>query len=220
MKIQKIWIYSQNIGMEWAMLKVEKKNKEKNRTTKSRKNYYYYYSTLEFWKRTSSNEQGWKKKKRRVSQEQEKTFRYQDLQHKSHQRKKHFCSPSCKLPRTILKMDKRRTQKNGPMDKKIDDNAQDDTDILHVSRKVRGRGLISIEENVDSSIRGFKDYIQKNKERLITAASNKNDWVRKVIHRQLCKKLKFDHTTKWYMYNIVGFWDRQSEFNSQKRRRS
>ena len=29
----------------------------------------------------------------------------------------------------------------------------------------------------------------------------KNDWVGKVIHRELCKKLKIDHTKKWYMPN-------------------
>ena len=29
----------------------------------------------------------------------------------------------------------------------------------------------------------------------------RHDWVGKVIHRKLCKKLKFDHTIKWYMYN-------------------
>ena len=25
------------------------------------------------------------------------------------------------------------------------------------------------------------------------------DWVRKVIYKELCKRLKFDETTKWYM---------------------
>ena len=29
----------------------------------------------------------------------------------------------------------------------------------------------------------------------------RHDWVGKVIHRELCKKLKFDHTNKWYMPN-------------------
>ena len=28
------------------------------------------------------------------------------------------------------------------------------------------------------------------------------DWVVKVIHWELCKKLKVDHTNKWYMLNI------------------
>ena len=28
-----------------------------------------------------------------------------------------------------------------------------------------------------------------------------HDWVGKVIHREMCKKLKFDHTNKWYMHN-------------------
>ena len=26
----------------------------------------------------------------------------------------------------------------------------------------------------------------------------RHDWVRKMIHWELCKKFKFDHTTKWY----------------------
>ena len=29
----------------------------------------------------------------------------------------------------------------------------------------------------------------------------RHDWVGKVINWQLCKKLKFDHTNKWYMHN-------------------
>ena len=28
----------------------------------------------------------------------------------------------------------------------------------------------------------------------------KQEWIRKVIHWELCKKLKFDHTTGWCMY--------------------
>ena len=27
-----------------------------------------------------------------------------------------------------------------------------------------------------------------------------HDWVEKVTHRELCKKLKFDHTNKWCMH--------------------
>ena len=27
----------------------------------------------------------------------------------------------------------------------------------------------------------------------------KHDWIGKVTHWELCKKLKFDHTTKWYV---------------------
>ena len=28
----------------------------------------------------------------------------------------------------------------------------------------------------------------------------RHDWVGKVIHWEMCKKLKFDHTNKWYMH--------------------
>ena len=30
----------------------------------------------------------------------------------------------------------------------------------------------------------------------------RHDWVCKVIHREMCKKFKFDHTNKWYMHNL------------------
>ena len=33
----------------------------------------------------------------------------------------------------------------------------------------------------------------------------RHDWVGKVIHWEMCKKLKFDHTNKWYMHNPVSF---------------
>ena len=29
----------------------------------------------------------------------------------------------------------------------------------------------------------------------------RHDWVEKVIHWELCKKLKFNHVIKWYMHN-------------------
>ena len=29
----------------------------------------------------------------------------------------------------------------------------------------------------------------------------RHNWVGKVIHREMCKKMKFDHTNKWYIYN-------------------
>ena len=29
----------------------------------------------------------------------------------------------------------------------------------------------------------------------------RHDWVGKGIHWEMCKKLKFDHTNKWYMHN-------------------
>ena len=29
----------------------------------------------------------------------------------------------------------------------------------------------------------------------------RHNWIGKVIHCKMCKKLKFDHTNKWYMHN-------------------
>ena len=50
----------------------------------------------------------------------------------------------------------------------------------------------------------------------------RHEWVGKVIHRKLCKKLKFDHTNKWYMYNPASvqenemqqpLWDFETQTN-------
>ena len=31
----------------------------------------------------------------------------------------------------------------------------------------------------------------------------RHDWVGNVIHREMCKKFRFDHTSKWHMHNPV-----------------
>ena len=40
---------------------------------------------------------------------------------------------------------------------------RDDIDRLYVSRKEGGRGLVSVEDSVDTSLRRLKDYIKKSK---------------------------------------------------------
>ena len=57
---------------------------------------------------------------------------------------------------TIRMMDNRRTQTNGPKDKKVED-----IDRLYVSRKEEGRGLVNIEDCVDR----LEDYVTKKKDR-------------------------------------------------------
>ena len=52
----------------------------------------------------------------------------------------------------------------------------------------------------------------------------RHDWVGKVIHKELCKKFKFDHTNNWHIYNsksvlenetqtALGFWDTNGSSN-------
>ena len=66
-------------------------------------------------------------------------------------------------------MDQRR-RKLMTMHKALD--PRDDIDRLCVSRKEGGKGLSSIEDCIDTPIRRFRDYIKKNKERLITVTRN------------------------------------------------
>ena len=39
----------------------------------------------------------------------------------------------------------------------------------------------------------------------------RHDWVGKVIHWELCKKLKFDHANKWYMHNPATFLENETD---------
>ena len=42
------------------------------------------------------------------------------------------------------------------------------------------------------------DHISESNKFVQKKYKTKHEWVRKIIHRELCKKLKFDHVTKWY----------------------
>ena len=51
-----------------------------------------------------------------------------------------------------------------------------------------------IDETINYMISEFSKLAQKE-------YKTRHDWVSKVIHWEMCKKLKFDHTNKWYMHN-------------------
>ena len=44
-----------------------------------------------------------------------------------------------------------------------------------------------------------------------TVYKTRHDWVGKVIHWELCKKLKFDRTNKWYMQNPTSFLENDTQ---------
>ena len=72
-------------------------------------------------------------------------------------------------------MDKRGNLKNGPKDKKVDDYAQGLTFKKWHRQMIEGGSRhTSIEDSMDATIQGLKDYIKKSKERLITTASTSN----------------------------------------------
>ena len=37
-----------------------------------------------------------------------------------------------------------------------------------------------------------------------------HDWMGKVIHRELCKQFKFDHTNKWHFHNPASFQENET----------
>ena len=50
------------------------------------------------------------------------------------------------------------------------------------------------EETINHMISECRKLMQKE-------YKTRHDWVGKVIHWELCKQMKFDHTDRWYMYN-------------------
>ena len=90
---------------------------------------------------------------------------------------------------------------------------RDDMDRLYVSRKEGGRGLASIEDSVDASIR-LEDYIEKHEGGLITAIRNNTDntidnrntktrkqkWEEKQLHgrfKRLINNISHNKTWTW-----------------------
>ena len=74
---------------------------------------------------------------------------------------------------------------------------RDDADILYVSRKEGGRGLASIEDSVDASIRWLEHYIEKHEQGLITAIRNDTD-------NTMDNRLTITRKQKWEEKQLYG----------------
>ena len=81
-----------------------------------------------------------------------------------------YPGPFLKWTRDELKEKDQRTRKLMTIHKAL--HPRDDIDRQYVPRKERERGLASIEDSVDVSIRRLEDYIEKPEGRLITAIRN------------------------------------------------
>ena len=84
-----------------------------------------------------------------------------------------YSGPFLKWTREELKQIDQRTRKLMTMHKAL--HSRNNVDKLYVSRKEGGRGLPSIEDSVDASIKRFEDYMEKRGERLITTTRNNTD---------------------------------------------
>ena len=93
-------------------------------------------------------------------------------------------------------------------------HSRDDVDRLYVPRKQGGRGLVSIEDSVDASIKRLEDYIGKHEGGLIKTIRNNTDntikkrmtktrkqkWQDKQLHgrfKRLIKNISHDKTWTW-----------------------
>ena len=78
---------------------------------------------------------------------------------------------------------------------------RDEVDRRYVSRKEGGRGLASIEDNVDASIRRLEDYMEKYDGGLITAIRNDTD-------NTMDKRMTITTKQKWEEKQFYGRFKR------------
>ena len=52
----------------------------------------------------------------------------------------------------------------------------------------------------------------KSHKRMQQISTKKHDWVEVVIHWELSKKFKFDHSAKWYMYKAEFIQEKETKF--------
>ena len=101
--------------------------------------------------------------------------------------------------RDELKQMDLRTRKLMTMHKAL--HPRDDVDRLYVSRKEGGRGLASIEDSVDASIKRLKDYIQKHERGLITATRNETE-------NTMNNRMTITRKQKWEGKQLYGHFKR------------
>ena len=106
-----------------------------------------------------------------------------------------YSRPFFKWTREDLKQMDQRTRKLMTMHKAL--NPWDNVDRLYVSRKDGGRGLASIEDDVDASIGRSEDYIEKHEGRLITANRNDTD-------NTMDNRIKITKKQKWKGKQLYG----------------
>ena len=90
-------------------------------------------------------------------------------------------------------------------------NPRDDVDRLYAPRKEGGRGLASIKDSVDTSIKRLEHNIEKHEKGLITAIRNNTDntidnrmtktrkqkWEGKQLHARFKRLINISHDKTW-----------------------
>ena len=226
--IQKIRIYSQDIGMEFGVEKCAKlimrsgkrqwtevialPNQEKISTLEE-KEYYKFWGILE---EDTIKKAQMKEKIRKEYFRQTRKLLETKLCHRNLFKGidtwmvfgLRYSGPFLKWTREELRQIDQWTRKMMTMHKAL--HLWNDIDKLYVSKNEGGRGLANIEENVDVLIR-LEDYIKKSKERLITATRKGTDTIK--INRSEDKEGDDNAQgltpVKWYRQTIcVKKWKR------------
>ena len=103
---------------------------------------------------------------------------------------------------------------DGAKDKEIDDNDELGfiqerwhRHIWYIVGKERGKGFASLEVCIDASIQRFDDYIEKNKEKLISAISNSYSNIRTNRKTTKTRKQKWEEKTTVWIFQATNWWN-------------
>ena len=91
-------------------------------------------------------------------------------------------------------------------------NFEKETESLLISVQNNAKGTNQIKTRIDKTQQNSKCRLCGDRDETLNYISEcskfeqkeyktRHNWVGKVIHWELCKKFKFDHTSKWYMHN-------------------
>ena len=89
--------------------------------------------------------------------------------------------------------------------------ARHDDDDYDIKAKID-----KMQQNSRWRLRGHRDetinhIISKFSKLGLKEYKTRHDWVHQVIHRELCKKFKFDLTNKWYMHNTESVPENEAQ---------
>ena len=87
-------------------------------------------------------------------------------------------------------------------------NFKRETEFLLIAAQNNAMRTNHIKARIDKTQQNSKCWLCGDRDEtidhIISELKTRHDWVGKMIHWEICKKFKFDHTKKWYIHNTAS----------------
>ena len=102
-------------------------------------------------------------------------------------------------------------------------NFKRETESLLIAAQINAIRTNHIKVRIDKTQQNSKCRLYGDRDKIITHIMSecsklaqkeyktRHDWVGKVIHWEMCKKLKCDHTNKWYIHNPESVLEKDTQ---------